>query len=1668
MKMTRAHYLVLTLALTFCNGIVSAQTPPATGTPSFGSFGGGPEIINLGNLNAHLAIPIRHKAGRGLALKADRTFDTALVWFPVTSSGTRSWLSGFYMGWDRPGTTVTGYVWNQATSISSCDTIYSNWTYYDNSGTSHTFPGSTEAKVGTCGNSITSLNSVATDGSGYTLSATGATMNSVISRDGTITVISSPSRVEDRNGNTITIAQVPRTQITNYTDTLGGNALTLTMGTPYPSAAYTYTAPSGAVASINITVKPYSVQTNFGCPGIAEVSYTSINLIDRITLPDQSFYQFSYEPTPGSSNGSVTARLASVTFPTGGTINYSYSGGDTNRGVFCNDGSTAGLTRQTPDGTWTYVRTLGSAAASTTTITDPQGSQTVVQFQGIYEVQRQVYQGAISTGNLLTTITTCYNGNNTNCTVTAVNAPITQQSITTQLGSGGLTSKQVYSHTAYGMRTELDDYDYGSGAPGAPLRKIITTYASLGNINSATQTEKVQDGVGNTLAQTTYNYDETTPTATSGTPQHASVSGSRGNLTSINYPVSGLTSHFTYYDTGTMNTATDVNGAVTTNSYTGSSCGNSFPTSVSEPLSLSRSMTWNCTGGVQLTTKDENNQITTTAYNIDPYFWRPDAFVDQLNNQTNFSYQPNPTYCCPTMVASVLTFNNSQASDFQYKDGLGRTYVDQRAQSPSSSMRDTVSYTFDANGRPYSVSMSCTVVGLGTCPSSPATTQTYDALNRPLVTTDGGGGTVNYSYSGNDVLLTIGPAPSGENTKRRQLEYDALGRLTSVCEITGATGSGTCGQNSPQTGFWTKYTYDALNNLTGVTQNAQGSQQTRSYSYDAMSRLTSETNPESGTTTYTYDSATGTLCAPNSSGDLIKRVDANGNWTCYNYDALHRVTDIGNNNQSATNPARRFRYDNTPGALGSRPPGVSVSNVMGRLTEAETDNGGEVSAITDEWFSYTARGEVSDIYESTPHSGGYYHTSTTYWPNGVVNSISGPAGYFMSWNVDGEGRVYTTNPYSTVLASTFYNAASQPTQVNFGTGDSDSFSYDPNTNRMTQYQFKLAPPVPNTVDVRFTNDSCSACWGPPVGGGDRNLFINSITVGSTTIPPNDPSVSYVTPPCNEYNNGVGQLDCNGDMISTNPVSTAPSSITVNAYGSTDYNIYPHMQLLINGSIAGEWDVTGSAQNYTVTTASLIGQLAWNANGTLGSQNITDAFNAADTQNCAYQYDDVTRLTSANCGSAAAQTFSFDAFGNISKSGSPYSFQPTYSSSTNRITNIGSFTPTYDGDGNVTNDGLHTYSWDAYGRPVTIDSVNLTYDALGRMVEQNRSGAYTQIAYSTTGFRIAILNGQSFTTAFVPLAGGVMGVWSTTQGIYLRHPDWLGSSRLASRWGDRTMLYDGAYTPFGEPYAQSGATDLNFTSMDQDTVSGLYDFPAREYSIQGRWPSPDPAGFLTADYTNPQSWNGYAYVQNNPVNLIDPLGLCGGGPGGVSATVGGRSTGPETSFYSDPCNVFKTSISLLADLIYSPINGRASHYLALSAGRGGGGRNQGSTSWLVTKVFFQAMGRNFVDEFQEGGCVNTFINAFNEGGSSHIFNALNLSDPAPGLGPDDILREGGKAAATVYALNQALYVPLRSSVYRGILEGTETAAAYFVAGDLFLKSAEGVVAEAKAMSSGACH
>ena len=64
----------------------------------------------------------------------------------------------------------------------------------------------------------------------------------------------------------------------------------------------------------------------------------------------------------------------------------------------------------------------------------------------------------------------------------------------------------------------------------------------------------------------------------------------------------------------------------------------------------------------------------------------------------------------------------------------------------------------------------------------------------------------------------------------------------------------------------------------------------------------------------------------------------------------------------------------------------------------------------------------------------------------------------------------------------------------------------------------------------------------------------------------------------------------------------------------------------------------------------------------------------------------------------------------------------------------------------------------------------------------------------------------------------------------------------------------------------------FTSKERDSETGLDYFGARYMSsAQGRFTSPDLKQFSLRTLANPQKWNKYAYVLNNPLATIDPNG-----------------------------------------------------------------------------------------------------------------------------------------------------------------------------------------------------
>jgi RHS repeat-associated protein len=419
-----------------------------------------------------------------------------------------------------------------------------------------------------------------------------------------------------------------------------------------------------------------------------------------------------------------------------------------------------------------------------------------------------------------------------------------------------------------------------------------------------------------------------------------------------------------------------------------------------------------------------------------------------------------------------MTFGSSDFDVFNTADALGRPLYAQQIETSGGSW-DTaqMGYSWNTTGRVITRTMPCATTKGSGC-SNGTTTTTYDALGRLLVNTDGGGGTITFTYSGSstctspllgcEITTTVfGPAPAGEVVKQSAREYNGLGQLVASCSISTASGSTSCGFGG-YSGFPTTYNYNSDGTLASVSKSSSTNTQTRSFTYDALGRTLTATYPESGKTTFTYDT-NGCYATP-MKGLLVFKTDANGNSTCYTYDSLNRLVAMGYGGPNWDGNNKFFVYDS------ATVNGVAMVNTLGRLAEAYTSPDNGVTKITDEGFSYTARGEASDVYESTPNSNGYYHTTASYFANGALNTLTGVPGNSGSpwtYGLDGKGRPFSATESSSnnMVSSTTYNAANEPCIVTLGLGDTDTYLYDNkttcspsvvlSTGRMTKYTFSI-------------------------------------------------------------------------------------------------------------------------------------------------------------------------------------------------------------------------------------------------------------------------------------------------------------------------------------------------------------------------------------------------------------------------------------------------------------------------------------------------------------------------------------------------------------------------------------------------------------------------------------
>lgn len=303
------------------------------------------------------------------------------------------------------------------------------------------------------------------------------------------------------------------------------------------------------------------------------------------------------------------------------------------------------------------------------------------------------------------------------------------------------------------------------------------------------------------------------------------------------------------------------------------------------------------------------------------------------------------------------------------------------------------------------------------------------------------------------------------------------------------------------------------------------------------------------------------------------------------------------------------------------------------------------------------------------------------------------------------------------------------------------------------------------------------------------------------------------------------------------------------------------------------------------------ELTYNAAGQLASQSVAAAdgsallrhgfrWNEVDTlaaiddglqpaRSHGFTYDRVGRLTTATGPYATPQRFQYDLAGNLlEKSGGTMRYDGGLLVSAPGVS-LG-----YDAGGNTTSiagsDRSTTLAYDAEGRLISAGDCTFTYDHTGRRLAKTSQGTIT--LYPAPDYEVTIADGREEHAVNL---GGPMGLVATVSkdgaaACYYHRSQVNSTGLVTDGAGRRLARVD--YLPFGEISAFEGPDVFRykFAGRELDEETGLYNFGARYYDPRlGRFISSDTE--LGASLGRSDALNGYAYVLNSPVTLVDPTG-----------------------------------------------------------------------------------------------------------------------------------------------------------------------------------------------------
>lgn len=547
-----------------------------------------------------------------------------------------------------------------------------------------------------------------------------------------------------------------------------------------------------------------------------------------------------------------------------------------------------------------------------------------------------------------------------------------------------------------------------------------------------------------------------------------------------------------------------------------------------------------------------------------------------------------------------------------------------------------------------------------------------------------------------------------------------------------------------------------------------------------------------------------------------------------------------------------FSYDTDGFRKGVTDPlGRSVTNVRdaaGRITTrtlpGDVDIGfgynvaGELNSIVppgvpEHVFTYTQHGQIANI--TPPAVDGSGPTTFAYNDDRQVTSITSPGNEEVSFNYDAEGRVQTIELLEGGLTAVTY-----------------SMTY------MTANQLDtVTGPGAQTVSYGYQGDLItSETWGGLVEGSVSWAYDNTFRLASETVTGGS-TINYGYDDDDLLTSAgsfaIMRSAINGLAESAN-LGVVNDAWTYNEFGEVESNT-------INANAVTVYDVSYTRDD--------LGRITQKVEAISG---VTDTYD--------YDYDLRGQLIEVQKNSVVIESYSYDDNGNRTSATVDSVMSTSTYDAQDRLISYGGNTYTYTPAGQLLartepGDLVTTYDYDVVGnlRSVTLpDATEVSYglDGPDRRVQRAVDGTITHRFLFDGYLPVAELDvGGNVVSQFI-YAGGSVPSYMSKGGInYRLVTDQVGSVRLVVNADTGAIAQRIDYDAFGNVLSDTdpGFQPFGFAGGLYDPVTGLVRFGFRDYEAEaGRWTSKDPIGM------NGEDSNLYRYVNNNPVNLMDSLGL----------------------------------------------------------------------------------------------------------------------------------------------------------------------------------------------------